>query len=67
MANPDTPLAGQSAPRRLAGKALLLSALGTVLMLGACGPDKPSGYTNYPDRWEYRQDPSDNNGRIYRY
>ena len=51
---------------RLRG-ALWLAIAGSFLVLGACAADRNTGYTNYPDRWEYRQDPSDNYGRIYRY
>ena len=57
----------QIAARRRLGAALWLSLAGAVLMLGACAPDREGGTTNYPDRWEYRQGPSDNHGKIYRY
>ena len=51
---------------RLRG-ALWLALAGSLLVLGACAADRSGGRTNYPDRWEYRQSPSDNYGRIYRY
>ena len=47
--------------------AVWLAIAGSFLVLGACAADRDTGYTNYPDRWEYRQGPSDNYGRIYRY
>lgn len=52
---------------RLRGGALMLALTGTVLVLAACAADRERGYSNYPDRWEYRKDPSENYGRIYRY
>lgn len=61
----------EAAPRagckRLGNRTLWLSAAGAILLLGACAADREGGRTNYPDRWEYRQSPSDNFGRIYRY
>ena len=53
--------------RRLGATALWLSIAGVTLALGACGPDRPSGKSNYPENWEFRQGPSDNHGKIYRY
>jgi hypothetical protein len=55
------------AGRPMGARALVVPVVGIALLLGACAQDRNRGYTNYPDRWEYRQGPSDNYGRIYRY
>lgn len=53
--------------RRLGTSSLWLSAAGAILLLGACAADREGGTANYPDRWEYRQGPSYNYGKIHRY
>lgn len=57
----------RAADDRFVTRMLWLATAGAILLLGACAPDRQGGTAKYPDRWEYRQGPSDNHGKIYRY